>query len=802
MVKTVQPVILATAFVLIGTGASHSLHAQRPQVAAASSSSATQYRAVLDRYCVTCHNEKLKTGGLMLDRPDLANLGGDAKIWETVALKLRSETMPPPGLPRPDAATYGAFVAWLETGLDRAEAAKPNPGRPPALHRLNRAEYANAVRDVLDVQIDAASLLPPDDASFGFDNVADGAVSPTLLERYVTAARKISRLAVGSSHTPLEVQSYRLPIDFTQNDQIDGLPFGTRGGMHVRYQFPVDGEYEVWIYLTHAPSPGVAPHQVEVAIDRARVQLLKLEAKSSSDLPRQLGGRDNDDGLHVRTLVKAGLRDVAVTFLKRPSVEFEGVRESFLSDQAGILPPLEGFDIRGPYNAAGAGDTPSRRRIFVCRPASAADEPRCARQILSTAARRAYRRPVADADVQDLVTFYESGRANGGSFDAGIEMALRRMLVSPSFLFRVERDPVGLAAGSSYRIGDLELASRLSFFLWSSVPDEVLLNLAARRKLSDPVVLEQQVKRMLADPRSQALVVNFAGQWLYLRNLPNAQPDHPQFPDFDENLRRSMRRETELFFESVLKENGSVMDLLTANYTFVDERLARHYGIPNVYGSQFRRVTFGSDSVRGGLLGQGSILTVTSHTNRTSPVTRGKWVLENILGAPPPPPPPNVPDLKDKNPSGQVLSMRERMVQHRANPVCASCHARMDPIGLSLENFDAVGRWRTRGESNEPIDASGSLPDGVPFQGAAGLRQALLRHSDDFVRTLTQKLLIYAVGRGLEYYDQPAVRAIASDTAKRGNVLGSLIVAIVKSEPFQMRRTADAPSSGTVASLR
>jgi hypothetical protein len=531
------------------------------------------------------------------------------------------------------------------------------------------------------------------------------------------------------------------------------------------------------------------PHQIEVSVDGERLQLLTVGANTGEDLPRILGGRDADDGLNVRASIKAGLRTVGVTFLKRPSVEVEEARQPFLSDQARILPPLEAVEIRGPFGAMGAEDTLTRRRVFVCRPASGEDEARCARQILSTLARRGYRRPVTQTDIGDLMSFYDAGRRSGG-FEAGIEMALRRMLVSPSFVFRVERDPEGVGPDTAYRVSDLELASRLSFFLWSSIPDEQLLDLAERGRLKEPAVLTAEVRRMLTDSRSEALISNFAGQWLYLRNLPNARPDHPLFPDFDENLRQALRRETELFFESILRENRSVIEFMTANYTFVNERLARHYGIPNVYGSQFRRVTLPETGVRGGLLGQGSILTVTSHTNRTSPVQRGKWILENVLGAPPPPPPPNVPDLKDTNAQGKVLSMRERMEQHRANPACASCHARMDPLGLSLENFNAVGQWRTRSESDQPIDASGALPSGKQFEGPAGLRQALLNHSEDFVRTLTEKLMIYALGRGLEYYDAPAVRRVVRDAAPTEYGLSSLIAGIVNSTPFQMRNSA------------
>ena len=780
--------------------------------------STSEYRAVLDEYCVVCHNEKLRTAGLMLDRVDLRNVSESGEVWEKVARKLRTGEMPPAGRPRPDEPTYNAFASWLETSLDAAAAAKPNPGMPAALHRLNRTEYHNAIRDVLKLEIDVASLLPPDDASYGFDNIADAlGVSPVLLERYLSAARKISSIVIGA-HTPSpSMATYRVSSDVAQDDRLDGLPFGTRGGTLIHHYFPLDGEYVFKIRLARTSITDMVagltePHQIELSVDGERMQLFtvggelpssqgetqkKNEDESQKD-DSYLIPKTDDAGLQVRVPVKAGPRVVQVAFIKKNSAQVElkgnGLdwRRPFMRPDANVdytkgQPYLASVGIGGPYGASGAGDTPSRRRIFVCRPASRNDEAACAKKILLTLGRRAYRRTVTDLELQDLLSFYEEGRTKG-EFETGIERALRRLLVSPAFLFRVERDPANIARNVAYRISDVELASRLSFFLWSSIPDDELLDLASRGTLRNPTVFEQQVRRMLADGRTQALTRNFAGQWLYLRNVTAVTPDWRLFPDFDHNLRQAFRRETELFFESILREDRSVTELLTANHTFVNERLARHYGIPHVYGDYFRRITL-SDDKRHGLLGQGSILTVTSYPTRTSPVLRGKWIMENILGTPPPPPPPNVPDLEDTNPDGKVLSMRERMVQHRANPVCASCHSRMDPLGLAMENFDAVGMWRTRDESNTAIDASGVLPDGTHVDGPAGLRQALLRHPDRFVTTLTEKLLTYALGRGLEYYDQPAVRTITREAARSDYRFSALITAIVESTPFQMRRS-------------
>ena len=775
---------------------------QQPQPAVAPGVS--PQHALVNRYCVGCHNERLKTGGLALDTVDVDHVGENVAAWEKAVRKLRARAMPPagPGRPRPDESSYESLISYLETSLDRVAADKPDPGRTDTFHRLNRTEYQNAVRDLLALSIDATSLLPTDDASYGFDNVNIGGLSPTLLDRYLSAAQKISRLAVGSPVRSPGEYTVVLPADLTQNDQIEGLPFGTRGGTLFRYTFPQDSEYAFQIRLARNRDENIMgltqPQQLEVAIDGEQVKLFTVmpprQQPSNANQAPILDGPPEppaDAGLNLRIPVKAGEHAVLVTFLRQLSALSEAERQPFLSnigasnrDQAAIF----SVSVAGPYGPSSIGETQSRQRIFVCRPVKRSDEPACAKTILSTLARRAYRRPVTAADVQDLLTFYKEGRADGSGFEIGIEMGIRALLVSPQFLFRIERDPANAVPQTVYRISDVDLASRLSFFLWSSIPDDALLDAAIRGKLTDPVVLGEQVRRMLADPRSDALVKSFASQWLYLSNLTAAGPDPRLFPDFDDNLRDAMRRETELFFESIKTEDRSVLDLLTADYTFLNERLAKHYGIPNVYGSYFRRVTLPANTQRGGLLGQASILTVTSYNDRTSPVRRGKWVLDNILGMPPPPPPPNVPPLKDNGAGGKMLSMRERMAAHRANPTCASCHMLMDPIGLSAENFDAVGQWRDRTEDGAVVDASGGLPDGSTFDGMAGLKKALASHPDLFVSTMTEKLLIYAVGRGLEPHDAAAVRAITRSARADNYRFSAVIMAIVKSVPFDMRR--------------
>ena len=760
---------------------------------------------LLTRYCVTCHNQRLKTGDLSLDLIDPVNVGQRPDVWEKVVRKLRAGLMPPPGRPRPEKAEMDQFAAGLIADLDRTATANPDPGRTEPFHRLNRTEYQYAVRDLLALDTDTTELLPADDASYGFDNIAGILkTSPTLLERYLTAAERVSRLAVGLPLTAPNVETFSIRDDYPQDQRLEGFPFGTRGGMRIHHTFPLDAEYVIETRLSRRAGNGANEdvarfddsYDMEISVDGVQVRLFTLAGQKGQRRPnaleQPLDRKTIDADWNVRLPIKAGPHDLQVAFFKRSSIIEERLRLPFerpihYSDFR-TEPFLGKVTVVGPFNASGPGDTPSRQRIFVCRPANEADEPRCARTILSTLARRAYRRPVTTEDVKPLLAFYQEGRVEGG-FEAGVQRALELLLVSPEFLFRVERDPEGVGPKTVYAVSDLELASRLSFFLWSSIPDDELLDLAARGQLRTPGAVEHQVRRMLADPRSQRFVENFAGQWLFLRNLPTVTPDPRQFPDFDEALRDAFRKETELFFGSILLENRSALDLLSAGYTFLNERLARHYGIPQIRGTAFRRVTL-SDSGRGGLLGQGSILTVTAYPHRTSPVLRGKWVLENLLGTPPPPPPPNVPPLDEPKAGAPVLSMRERMVQHRSNPACASCHSVMDPPGLSLEGFDAVGRRRTLDDAYEPIDLSGVLPDGTKYVGVAGLRQALLARSDQFVTTITEKLLTYALGRGVEYQDAPAVRAIIRRTAPDGYRLSALIVALAESTPFQMRRSA------------
>ena len=766
---------------------------------------AAVHRATLDRYCVTCHNARAKTAGLLLDGMNLDAVPDHAEVWEKVAKKLRAGTMPPQGAPQPDEAARTSLADWLETTIDVASAARPNPGRP-ALHRLNRAEYQNAIRDLLALDVDAASLLPADDSSYGFDNVADVlGVSPILLERYMGAAERISALAIGDPAIAPTDTTYRVRFDLTQTGHIEGLPLGTRGGTLIRETFPLDAEYVIKPKLWRTNVGfirGLAyPHQVEITVDGQRVHLVTVG--TAEDFATSLMGPQNavqiiEERLQVRVPIKAGPRTIGVAFVEKTEALSPTLLRPYLStldpvDSEGV-PQLEAVTISGPFAATGPGDTPSRRRIFSCRPgvgsahgaapARAGSDTACATQILSGLARLAYRRPVSDADVRPLVAFYETGRQKG-TFDAGIQLALERMLADPQFVFRAERDPADRPPGAAFRVSDLELASRLSFFLWSSIPDEPLLSAASRGKLREPAVLEQQVTRMLRDPRAGALVSNFAGQWLYLRNLKNVVPSKDQFPEFDDNLRQAFQHETGMLVETVMHDDRSVLDLLTADYTFVNERLARHYGIPNVYGSQFRRVPV-VDEARRGLLGHGSMLTVTSQANRTSPVLRGKWILDNLLGTPPPPPPADVPPLKDNAARERPLTMREQMEEHRANPACAACHKLMDPLGFALENFDAIGAWRTN-DARSPIDPSSQLADGTKVDGPVALRQALLRRPEAFVGTMTEKLLTYALGRGLEYYDRPAVRAIVSSAGRDRYRFSSLVIGIVTSVPFQMR---------------
>jgi len=752
-------------------------------------------RTVLDRYCVTCHNQRTKAGGLTLDALDVAHVAAQPAIWEAVVRKVRTRTMPPPGMPRPDDATYTSLTSWLTAELDRA--AVPNPGRP-LLRRLNQAEYGNVVRDLLSVQVDVKSLLPADDSAFGFDNNADLlVVSPSLLDRYLSAADRVSALAVGDPAIAPGSESYYTRGDQSQSQQIDGLPLGTVGGIGVRHWFPLDGEYQFQVALTRTNLEAIRglehPHQLEIAIDGERVFLGAIGGDAEAGQTGTITEKSDstDARLRVRVKVKAGPRLVTATFIRKIAENTNRLRP-FLRSNAGTYdstgrPHVKSLTVTGPFNPTGAGDTPSRRRIFTCRPAAAAAEEPCAQRILSTLARRAYRRPVNDADMAPLLTFYRDGR-HKGTFETGVQLALRRLLASPAFVFRVEEDPPSIGAGAVHRVSDVELASRLSFFLWSSMPDDELLDVAAADRLHLPAMLESQVRRMLADPKADALVENFAGQWLHIRNLQNIAPNTDEFPDFDNNLREAFRRETELFFRSVMREDRNVLDLMTADYTFVNERLAKHYGVPGIYGSQFRRVTI-DDENRRGLLGKGSILLVTSHADRTAPTLRGKWILENLLGAPPPAPPANVPPF-EQTAGPTPRTIRERMEIHRANPSCASCHRSMDALGFTLENFNAVGAWRTR-DAGHDVNAQGTMADGDAVVGVAGLRAALVKRPELFVETVVEKLMTYGLGRGLQYSDMPVVRGILRESARQDNRFSSIILGIVRSTPFQMRRKGD-----------
>jgi hypothetical protein len=767
--------------------------------------------ALINQYCVTCHNEKAKVGGLALDKADIDHAGEHAEVWEKVVRKLRGGMMPPQGMPRPEQAKIEELIGWLQTSLDQAATAHPEPGRS-ALHRLNRTEYSNAIRDLLGLKMDVSALLPADDESNGFDNIAEVLrVSPSLLEAYLSASREVSSLAVGDPKTAPISQSFRVPPDMAQEGHIEGLPLGTRGGILIHHNFPLDADYEFNVFLLRnivGYLTGMEfPHQLEVSIDGTRVFLAPVGGEEDLklvDTNLALAGDTLDARLRTKVHVKAGPHDVAVAFLRRDSAESDEPLQPFTRDldlqNMNGIPLIDHVQVTGPFNATGSGDTPSRKRIFVCAPANSKDEVACATRILSTLARRAYRRPVTDADMETLLSFYQTGKNQGGNFESGIENALRLILASPKFLFRSEPDPARVAAGSVYHVSDLELASRLSFFLWSSIPDDELLTVAAQGKLKDPAVLDRQVRRMLADPKAEALVNNFAEQWLFLRNVQSVAPDEATFPNFDDNLRQSFRRETELFFESIVKEDRDVMDLITANYTFVNERLAKHYNIPNVYGSQFRRVTLTNDARRG-LLGQGSILSVTSYPTRTSPVLRGKWIMENLMGTPPPAPPPNVPALKDQAQGGKILSVRQLMEEHRKNAPCSTCHAVLDPLGFALETFNAVGEFRTK-DASGPIDASGKLADGTAIDGVIGLREALLKHPEYFVGTLTEKMLTYALGRPLEYYDMPVVRGIVANAAHNDYRFSSLITSIVKSQPFEMKKAIESTDGVTTAAVR
>jgi len=795
--------------------------AARPATTAAATS---VDRALLDKYCVNCHSERLKRGGLVLAGIDVEHLGTNAETWEKVARKLRSREMPPAGSPRPDEATYDAYANSLENALDRVAAANPNAGRV-AIHRLNRNEYTNAIRDILKLEVDGTTLLPSDETGYGFDNIANVlSMSPGLLERYKLAAWKVSRLAVGDMTMKPAIDQYKISRLLVQDERMnDDLPFGSRGGGIIKHNFPLDREYSIRLELQRAYAAHVIrgisqKEQIDVRLNGERVKLFTIggecvgskEPRCQAFHPtfadaiangqsqvRELPAEYDltaDKDLVVRFHAKAGPGVIGVSFLRTGDGAVEGAGPPRLpattsqNDSSQGLMAIEAVRLEGPFDATGSGETPSRQRIFVCHPASAAEEGACAKKILSTIARRAYRRPVTDQDVQRLMPFYQKGRS-AGTFDSGIQYALEGLLMSPSFLLRVTQDPAKPGPNGNYRLTSLELASRLSFFLWSSIPDDELLDVATRGGLNDPKVLEQQVKRMVADEKASAFVSNFFGQWLGLRDLKNVSPDPAGYPDFDDSLRTAFQRETQMFLESQVRDDRPATELLTANYSFLNERLGHFYGIPGVYGSHFRRVEL-TDPNRAGLLGQGSILTVTSYSTRTSPVVRGKWLLTNILGSPPPPPPPDVPALKENGEGGEAPStVRARMEAHRKNPVCATCHSRIDPMGFALENYSAIGKWRTT-EVGAAVDSTGAFPDGGKFSNPAEFRKLLMNHREEFIKTMTTKLMTYALGRGTEYYDMPAIRSIMKTAAPTDYRWSTLILGVVKSMPFQMNQTA------------
>ncbi len=796
---------------------------------AQSANDVSPQRALLNQFCIACHNQamvnsvpvegenllftQLRGLGLTLDVENVDDVSENPEVWEKVVRKLRVGVMPPPDNPRPGHEDYTEFRVWLEDQLDAVAANEVNPGRTQAFHRLNQTEYRNVVRDLLHLDIDVDELIPADPPDqFGFDNNAEVlALSPVLMERYVSAAHKIAELAVGASPRGAAVKTYEVPLNLIQDDRLsDELPFGSRGGAAITHNFPVDGTYKINVKLQTNYVDFVRgydqPHEMEISLDGELLQVVNFGGDApGTPAPYSYAGniRGSDDweefmmafaeqGFELELDIKAGPRVVGATF-PREIWEQEGILQPRLfgyhlavTELPDANPSVGEISIEGPLSVAGPGDTPSRNRIFSCVPATTDEEPACAREILNDLAQRAYRRPATESDIDELLGFYEQGRRDGG-FDAGIQLALERVLVAPDFLFRIQRDPENTSGSDVYQISDIELASRLSFFLWSSAPDDALMELAVAGSLRDRDVLENEVNRMMADPKADAFINNFVGQWLYLRNLNNHYPLPSAFPEFDENLRDAFKRETELFIDDQIRADHSLLDLLSADYTFINERLAEHYGIPDIYGSHFRKVTLDGNQ-RGGLLGHGSLMTVTSYPNRTSVVLRGKFVLENMLGSPPPEPPPNVPALEEAGEDGRQLTMREAMAQHRENPACRVCHAAMDPIGFSLENYDAVGKWRNRFAGVE-VDASGLLPDGAAFDGRNGLQQLLLDRPDDFVGTVTEKLLTYALGRGVEYYDMPTVRSIVR-TAKEDNYRwSSVILGVIESAPFQMRRT-------------
>jgi mono/diheme cytochrome c family protein len=783
---------------------------------------ATEYRALVDQYCVACHNSQFNNAGVILEGLDMSALSQDAEVWERVMRKLRSRAMPPPGSPRPDEAVYQVMIGWMQQQIDTAARVAPNPGRTETFHRLNRYEYKAAIEDLLAISVDVEEILPGDNTfDAGFDN--NGAmlsVSPVLLERYLLAARKISRLAVGIAPATPSIDNYKVPLNLIQDERTDPrLPFGSRGGTVVEHYFPVDGRYRVKVdlqtqYNDYLRGMG-RKHTLDIRLNGALLQRFQVggEAPGMASPEGYAGNimmdpewedymHHADDKLFVEFEAKAGPQQLTVSFV-RNLVEEPGILQPRQTSYALATEQryfgnaaVDLVTITGPLETYQPGNTPSRRRIFSCQPAESSDARACARDILADLATTAYRRPVTDSELDTLLTFYGEGE----DFESGIQRAIERLLVDPNFLFRIEHDPAGILPDATYAVSDIELASRLSFFLWSTIPDAELLETAIAGRLSEPSELTRQVERLLHDPRAaDSLVRNFAAQWLQLRNLKTHLPDPEIFPEFDENLREAFLRETELFIAHTIENDASVIELLDANYTFVNERLARHYGIDGIYGPHFRRVEFAAGDIRGGLLGQGSLLTVTSYANRTSPVLRGKWLLQNIVGSPPPEPPPNVPALPDSGKQGQPASVRERLEEHRRNPVCASCHAPMDPLGFALENFDAIGSWRRISEGGSVIDASGILPNGIKFEGVVGLHDHLVSDAPLFAETVTEKLLAFALGRGLQYFDRPTIRQIVRDAAPEDYRWSALVKGIVLSPAFQMRRADSADAGLSVA---
>ncbi len=833
--RRARPGIVSTAiasFLVVGMGTAvlFGVPAFSQETSPASASPLTPGEMV-ETYCVVCHNEIAAIADLRLDGLDATNPATDAEVWERVIVKLRSGMMPPPGMPRPDATTYHSIASSLEADLDRAWAAAPNPGRASSVHRLNRTGYNNAVRDLLALDVDVKPLLPGDETADGsVDNFADVLTfSRAPRERYLSVARQVTRLATGLPPVTAGIETFEIPLHVVQDDrQSEELPFGSRGGIAIPYMFPVDGEYLIKVRLRRQYQDYVMgmgwPQQLDVRVDGKLLERFTVggaakgrpvAASYAGDGEPGFAGDpdwerymqiDADAALEVRVPIEAGPSTVGVSFV-RELWEPEGLPQPLqrgrvlTNDQIYMgYAAVESVQIGGPLQAVKTADqvtvTPSREAIFLCRPQGDSDEEACATEILTTLARRAYRRPVTEGDLEPLLEFFEAGRRDGGSFDTGIQYALERLLVDPDFLLRVYRDPTDLVPGeTAFHLSDLEVASRLSFFLWSSIPDERLLSLAERGELTDTVTLEGEVRRMLADPRAtETLVDDFAAQWLNLRRVGEVVVDPIRYPKYDESLLQAFKRETELFVGSTIEEDRSVVELLDSDYTFVNERLARHYDIPGIYGSRFRRVTLPNLAQRGGLLGHGALLATTSYPDRTSPVLRGKWLLDNIFGTPAPPPPPGVDTSLQAEEGGAVpATIRERLAQHRENAICATCHTVMDPLGFSLENFDVIGGWRTIDEAGRPVDAGGITASGATVEGLAGLRSLLLVDPEQFPRTVTEKLLAYALGRRLEYHDQPVVRQIVRDAAAADYRWSSLVLGIVKSTPFLMSMPRVAP---------